>query len=73
MGHFFYDILLIINVWLMQLKFYHGHHSEKYQLQCLVYGDFHHDIGILLLEDARYTSLDPYKILFYAFYFIFYQ
>ena len=26
MGHVFYDIFSIINVWLVQMTFYHGHH-----------------------------------------------
>ena len=56
MGHVFYDIFSIINVSFKQLKFYLGHHSQKYGLQN---GSYTYDIGILVLGDIRYTSLDP--------------
>ena len=56
MGHVFYDILSIINVSCMQLKFFLDLHIEKYSLQTGSYAD---DVGILLLGDMRYTSLDP--------------
>ena len=56
MGHVFYDIFSIINVSFTHLKFYLGHHSQKYGVQN---GSYTYDIGILLLGDKRYTSVDP--------------
>ena len=56
MGHAFYDIFSIINVSCMHLKFYLDLPIQKYGLQTASYAD---DIGILLLGDMRYTSLDP--------------
>ena len=53
---YFNDIFSIINVSCMHLKFYLGLPSQKYGLQNANYTD---DIGILLLGDMRYTSLDP--------------
>ena len=44
----------------MHLKFYLGHPSQKYGLQN---GSYTYDIGMVLLGDMRYTSLDP--TLFY--------
>ena len=52
MGHVFYDIFLIIIVLLLRMKFYHGHHWQKYGLQN---GSFPNDIGVLLLGDIKYT------------------
>ena len=56
MGHEFYDIFSIINVSCMHLIFYLGLPSQKYGLQN---GSDTDDIGMLLLGDMRYTSLDP--------------
>ena len=56
MGHVIYDIFSIIDDLFMHLKFYLGHHSQNYGLQN---GSYTYDIGILLLGDMRYTSLDP--------------
>ena len=56
MGHVFYDIFLIINVSFIHSKFYLDLPSQKYGLQTGSYTD---DIGILLLGDMRYTTLDP--------------
>ena len=56
MGHAFYDIFSIINKSCMHLKFYLDLPIQKYGLQTGSYAD---DIGILLLGDMRYTSLDP--------------
>ena len=64
MDHVFYDIFPIINVSLIQMKFYHDHHSQKYGLQN---GSFPYDIGALLLGDIRYTSLDCTKFYFVHF------
>ena len=64
MGHVFYDIFSIINVSFMHLKFYLGHHSQKYGLQN---GSYTFNIGILFLRDMRYTSLDPIKFYFMHF------
>ena len=55
-GHVFYDIFSIINVSFMLLKFKLGHRSQKYGLGN---GSYTYHIGILLLGDMRYTSLDP--------------
>ena len=55
MAHVFYAMFSIINVSFMQLKFYLGHHYQKYGLQN---GSFTYQIGVLLLGDMRYTSLD---------------
>ena len=52
----FYDIFLIKNVSFMHLKFYLCHYSQKYGLRNESYT---YDIGILLVGDKRYTSLDP--------------
>ena len=46
MAYVFYDMFSIINVSFMHLKFYVGHHSQKYGLQN---GIHTYDIGILLL------------------------
>ena len=56
MGYVFYDIFSIINVSCMQFKFNHDLPIQKYGVQTGSYAD---DIGILLLGDMRYTSLDP--------------
>ena len=56
MGHVFYDIFSIINVSCMQLKLNLHLPIQKYGVQNGRYAD---DIGILLLGDMRYTSLDP--------------
>ena len=56
MGHVFYDSFSIINVSCMQLKFNLDLPKQKYGVQTGSYAD---DIGILLLGDMRYTSLDP--------------
>ena len=56
MGHVFYDIFSIINLSCMHLKFDLDLPSQKFGLQTGSYTD---DIGILLLGDMRYTSLDP--------------
>ena len=61
MGHLIYDIFLIINVSFMELKFYHGHHLEKYRLQNQ---SFPNEIGIFMLGDIKYTSLDHKKFYF---------
>ena len=58
MGPIFYHIFSIINISCMQLKFYHGHHSQKFRLQN---GSFPYDIGVLFLVDILYTSLDSTK------------
>ena len=50
------DTFSIRNVSFMHLKFYLSHHSQKYGLQN---GSNTYDIGILLLGEMRYTSLDP--------------
>ena len=50
MGHVFYDIFSIINVWCMHLKFYLELPLQKYGVQT---GSYAHDIGILLLGDMR--------------------
>ena len=55
MDHVFYDMFSIINVSFMQLKVYHDHHYEKYELQT---GSFPYYIGVLLQEDVRSTSRD---------------
>ena len=55
-GHVFYDIFSIINVSCMHLKFYLGLPLQKFGLQN---GSDTDDIGILLLGDMVYTSLDP--------------
>ena len=55
MGHVFYNIFSTINISVMHFKFYLGHYSQKYGLQN---GSNTYDIGILLLGDMRYTSLD---------------
>ena len=65
MGHVFYDIFLIIIVLLLRMKFYHGHHWQKYGLQN---GSFPNDIGVLLLGDIKYTSLHATKFYFMHFY-----
>ena len=64
MGDVFYDIFSIRNVSLIQMKFYHGHHLQKYGLQN---GSFPFDIGLLWLGDIRYTSLDSKKFYFMHF------
>ena len=56
MGHVFYDFFSILNVSFVHFKFYLGHPSQKYGWQN---GSYTNDIGILLLGDMRYTSLDP--------------
>ena len=56
MGDVSYDIFSIINVSFMHLRFYLCHHSQKYGLQN---GSYTYHIGILLLIDMRYRSLDP--------------
>ena len=56
MGHVFYDFFSILNVSFVHLKFNLGHPLQKYGLQNGSYTD---DIGILMLGDMRYTSLDP--------------
>ena len=55
MGHVFYDIFSIINVSCMHLKFNLRLPSQKYGLQN---GSNTDDIGILLIRDMRYTSLN---------------
>ena len=56
MAHVFYDIFSNISVSFMQLNFYLGHRSQKYDLQNR---SFTYDIGALLVGDMRYTSLGP--------------
>ena len=46
------------------MKFYRGHHSQKYRLQN---GGFRFDIGVLLLGGVTYTFLDPTKFYFMHF------
>ena len=50
MGLVFYDYFSMIDVSFMHLKYYLGHHLQKYGLQN---GSFTHDIGILLLREMR--------------------
>ena len=45
MGHLFYDMISIINVLFMPLKFYLGHREQKYGLQN---GSFSYHIRVLL-------------------------
>ena len=49
----------------MHLKFYLDFPSQKFALETGSYTD---DIGILLLGDMRYTSLDPTLFYFMHFY-----
>ena len=56
MGHVFYDIFVIINVSVLHLTFELGHRSQKNGLQN---GSYTYDIGILLVGDMSYTSLNP--------------
>ena len=48
----------------MHRKFNHGPYLQKYELQIW---SFSYDIGVLLLADVRYTSLEPIK--FYSMHF----
>ena len=65
MGHVFYDIFVIINVSFLHLTFELGHHSQKNGLQN---GSYTYDIGILLVGDMSYTSLNPTNFSFMHFY-----
>ena len=64
MGYIFYDMFSIINCSFMQWKFYLGPHSQKHGLKK---GSFAYDIGVLLLGEKRYTSLDPTLFFFMHF------
>ena len=55
-GHVFFDIFSITNDSCMHLKFYLGLPLQKFGIQI---GSGTDDIGMLLLGDMRYTSLDP--------------